>query len=130
MTELPRNTDDLNAIAVEWLGALSDALSNGDQTKLEFLFQQDSHWRDVLAFTWHLTTVNGASKVAAALCGAQLEIKATRFEIDPDRTPPRLVHRADGLDVPHHPPRIKGLRRKDRLESSQGGELRPGFWRA
>lgn len=94
MTWLPRDTDDLNSIAVDWLAALSDALSNGDQTRLESLFQYDSHWRDVLAFTWHLTTVSGAPEVAAALCGAQSETKATRFEIDPYRTPPRLVHRA------------------------------------
>lgn len=94
MTGLPRNTDDLNSIAIEWLAAFSDALSRGEQDRLASLFQRDSHWRDVLAFTWHLTTVNGASELATALCGAQSKTKAIHFEIDPDRTPPRLVHRA------------------------------------
>ena len=41
-----------------------------------------------------MTTVNGASTLAKAICETQTETKAFDFEIDPDTTPPRVVTRA------------------------------------
>ena len=83
MKGLQQNTDQLKSIAVDWLEALSDALSNSDHNRIASLFQQNSHWRDVLAFTWHLTTVNGASKLSVALCQAsrQAEIMAGKLQL-------------------------------------------------
>ena len=65
MTAFP---DDTLAVAKDWLDRFAAALAANDADRLASLFRDDSHWRDVLAFTWHLTTVNGASALAKAIC--------------------------------------------------------------
>ena len=57
------------------------------------LFEEDGNWRDVLAFTWHLTPVVGAVAIAGTMVGRQQAVEARGFGISPDRTPPRLVTR-------------------------------------
>ena len=51
----------------EWLADFEVALSAADAEGLASIFHADSYWRDVLAFTWLITTVRGAENVAAAL---------------------------------------------------------------
>jgi len=74
-----------------WLAEFEKALAAGDASLGE-LFLPDSHWRDLLAFTWRVQTVSGAAKILAAL--KQAGAGATGFEIDRQRTPPRRVTRA------------------------------------
>ena len=45
-----------------WLGAFETALTSRDAAKIGALFHDDCHWRDVLAFTWHFTAVEGREK--------------------------------------------------------------------
>lgn len=91
MTDFP---SDLDGEARAWLAKFADALEHANSEALAALFQPDSHWRDVLAFTWHLTTVDGAAELAQALVAAQSETRASSFALDPDRTAPRMVKRA------------------------------------
>jgi len=91
MTDFP---SDLDGQARAWLAKFADALEHANSEALEALFQPDSHWRDVLAFTWHLTTVDGAAELAQALVATQSEAQASSFALDPDRTAPRMVKRA------------------------------------
>ena len=56
------------------------------------IFHTESHWRDVLALTWRIGTLSGATALAAALAGNRL--KPRGFAVDPRRTPPREVTRA------------------------------------
>lgn len=80
--------------AVErWLTAFESALGAGDTRSLRALFHDDSHWRDLLAFTWHYTSVSGAESLVSALCEAQSHARAARFRVDPERTAPRNVTR-------------------------------------
>ncbi|NCF83509.1 MAG: NAD(P)-binding domain-containing protein, partial [Proteobacteria bacterium] len=51
-------------------------------------------WRDVLAFTWLITTVRGAESVAAALTSRAARIRAKGFRTSREWTPPRKVTRA------------------------------------
>jgi hypothetical protein len=85
---------DVGALVAGWLGRFEQALSRGDGASLRALFQADSHWRDVLALTWHIDTLSGAEAIVAALLALAREAKPWGFEIDPDRTPPRPVVRA------------------------------------
>jgi hypothetical protein len=55
------------------------------------------HWRDVLAFTWHLTPVEGRDNVAARLAAQQEHTGAHGFHLPPGRRPPREVRRL-GID--------------------------------
>jgi len=81
-----------------WLRTFEASLAKADRKALAAHFVADSHWRDLLAFTWHITPKRGAEEIAAALARSQAEIQAKHFAIAQGRTPPRRVQRA-GLDV-------------------------------
>ena len=93
-TPLPTEATEIHDLCREWLAEFSKALVCNDASAIADLFQDASHWRDVLAFTWHLTTVNGAQELASSLCAAQTATRATGFALDAERTPPRRVTRA------------------------------------
>ena len=86
------------ALAAHWLADFEAALQAGDAAALAVLFQPDGHWRDLLAFTWHLTPHRGAEEIAAALIAAQKSTGARNFAIARDRTPPGRRRRL-GTDV-------------------------------
>lgn len=88
----------LTARVDEWLADFEAALSHADSADLARLFQADSYWRDVLAFTWRITTLHGAEQVAGALLARQAPVRASGFKVDRGRTPPRNVTRA-GIDT-------------------------------
>ena len=64
-TETPearnRHLSDADRVQ-EWLSEFEDALRAGDRAELEALFVEDSHWRDLLAFTWNVTPSNTARR--------------------------------------------------------------------
>jgi putative flavoprotein involved in K+ transport len=50
--------------AVErWLSRFDEALTRGDSAVAAELFGHDSYWRDLVAFTWNITTVEGRAGV-------------------------------------------------------------------
>jgi len=83
--------------ALRWLSAFETALVSRDAARIGAMFHQDSHWRDVLAFTWHFTPVEGRDKIAARLATEQGHIAAHRFGLPAGRKPPRNVRRL-GID--------------------------------
>jgi len=85
-------------LAAQWLGDFERALQAGDKAALAALFLPDSHWRDLLAFTWHITPKRGAEEIAAALVAAQKATGAHGFRLAPGRTPPHPRKRL-GNDV-------------------------------
>jgi cation diffusion facilitator CzcD-associated flavoprotein CzcO len=95
---LNREDISVRSAVASWLGAFEDALGNTDTAALASLFEADGHWRDLVAFTWHLSPFAGAADIAAGLANAQPSIKASGFAIDPNRTPPRRAKRL-GRDV-------------------------------
>jgi len=84
--------DDTVRLTETWLEDFGPALADGDERRLAALFHADSHWRDVLALTWRIQTVNGGAAIAAAL--AAHGGRARGFRIDPGRAAPRTVTRA------------------------------------
>jgi cation diffusion facilitator CzcD-associated flavoprotein CzcO len=85
--------------AESWLSDFSAALSAADAGAIAALFHPDSHWRDLLAFTWHISTVSGPAKIADALAGRAGELEPRSFHVDYDATPPRMVTRGGREDV-------------------------------
>ncbi|MBY0332147.1 MAG: FAD-dependent oxidoreductase [Acetobacteraceae bacterium] len=83
--------------AADWLGAFEAALAARDVAGIAALFHADSHWRDVLAFTWHMTPVAGRDAIADRLAADQARTLARGFHLPPDRKPPRRVKRL-GID--------------------------------
>ena len=56
-------TDDISVAADNWLAQFEEALAKSDGDLLKTLFHPDSHWRDVLALSWNIQTVNGLSLI-------------------------------------------------------------------
>ena len=90
---LPR-TETSETIANHWLARFEKALAEPDDILLETLFHPDSHWRDVLALTWHIRTVSGLDAILRALKAHVARANPSDFRTDPHRTAPRLVTRA------------------------------------
>jgi cation diffusion facilitator CzcD-associated flavoprotein CzcO len=80
-----------------WLAAFEAALASRDPGRIAALFHADSHWRDILAFTWHLTPVAGREQIAARLAAEQARTAAHGFHLPEGRKPPRQVRRL-GID--------------------------------
>jgi cation diffusion facilitator CzcD-associated flavoprotein CzcO len=83
--------------AEDWLQAFETALASRNAEAIGALFHQDCHWRDVLAFTWHLTPLAGPKVVAERLVAEQARVGAGGFHIPPGRKQPRNVKRM-GID--------------------------------
>ena len=60
-------TESAAAAAESWLAQFERALAEPDDVLLKTLFHADSYWRDVLALTWHIKTVNGADAILREL---------------------------------------------------------------
>ncbi len=83
--------------AEDWLAAFESALASRDAVRIGALFHEDCHWRDILAFTWHLSSAAGRDAVAARFAAAQTRTGAHGFHLPPGRRPPRHVRRL-GID--------------------------------
>jgi putative flavoprotein involved in K+ transport len=91
---MPDRTEDHASIAARWLAHFADALTRRDATSLTKLFAPDSHWRDVLAFTWNMTTVSGANAIGDNLLQHAAMVTPANIRLASERTPPREVTRA------------------------------------
>ena len=84
MLELTADTRVGNAV-----GALGHALEAGDIGRAVDLFQDDCYWRDLVAFTWNITTMEGKDAVRAMLEAQLAGIDTSNWAIDPAAPPPR-----------------------------------------
>src|SRR5258707_1710208 len=87
-------TDDSSVAADTWLAQFEEALGKPDDALLYQLFHPDSYWRDVLALSWNLQTVNGADAILSELKRHAISASPRGFRIDPDRAAPRWTTRA------------------------------------
>src|SRR5262245_455794 len=87
-------TETIATSVDHWLAQFERALTGPDDDLLRTLFHPDSHWRDLLALTWRIGTVNGADAILRELRAHVGQAEPTGFRTDPDRTPPRHVRRA------------------------------------
>jgi thioredoxin reductase len=87
-------TDDISVAADTWLARFEDALRKPGDGALNFLFLPDSFWRDVLALSWNIQTIEGADAIIAELKRHAGRAAPRRLMIDPDRRAPRKVMRA------------------------------------
>jgi len=87
-------TDDSSVAADNWLSQFEEALAKPDDGALKALFHPDSYWRDVLALSWNIQTLNGADAILKALPPLARSAAPSGFAIDPDRAAPRKVMRA------------------------------------
>jgi putative flavoprotein involved in K+ transport len=84
---------ELRRVAAGWLAGFEAALASGDAAALGRMFHADAHWRDVLAFTWHVTPLAGADAIVQRLLAEQGRVRARGFVLPAERRAPRLVTR-------------------------------------
>jgi cation diffusion facilitator CzcD-associated flavoprotein CzcO len=87
-------TEDISAAADNWLVRFEGALAEPDDGLLKTLFHSNGYWRDVLALSWNIQTINGADPILRELKAHAGRAVPSGFRIDPDRTAPRTVMRA------------------------------------
>ena len=87
-------TDDISVAADNWLAQFEEALTGPDDGLLKTLFGRDSHWRDVLALSWNIQTINGADGILRELKARAPSAAPSGFAVDPERRAPRKVMRA------------------------------------
>jgi putative flavoprotein involved in K+ transport len=91
-------TSTPEAAVAGWLAAFEQALAAGDRATLEALFLSESHWRDLVALTWHIRTFNGCARLLDALLDRASGLEPRNFRIAEDRTPPQWTKRI-GIDT-------------------------------
>jgi putative flavoprotein involved in K+ transport len=66
----------------EWLAALDSALRHGDDAGAAALFGEDCYWRDLVSFTWNITTAEGSAKVRQMIKAAVIPGKPSGWKIE------------------------------------------------
>src|SRR5215813_12760981 len=87
-------TSDIAIAAESWLAEFEAALASRDDGALKKLFHSDSYWRDAVALSWTLQTINGRDAILETLQTQAAKEKPSGFVIAPGRAPPRKVMRA------------------------------------
>ena len=75
---------------------LADALEKGDAKAAAALFQADSYWRDLAAFTWNLKTMEGPGAILAMLESQLPRMKPGSLRLDPAEMPSVSERAAEG----------------------------------
>jgi len=65
----------------DWLDSFQSALDAGDVEAAAELFATDSYWRDLVAFTWNIVTVEGPDGVRDMLAANLERVKPTGFSV-------------------------------------------------
>ncbi|MFC3326544.1 flavin-containing monooxygenase [Mesorhizobium cantuariense] len=72
--------------AAAWLGSFASALEAGDAAAASNLFVDDCYWRDLLTFTWNITTMEGREAIADMLAAALATTKPTAWRLSGEAT--------------------------------------------
>src|SRR5580693_6289847 len=86
-------TDNISIAAENWLAQFEAALAGTGDGSLTALFHPDSFWRDVLALSWNIQTINGGDAIVKEL-QACAGAGPRSFAINPARAAPRRATRA------------------------------------
>lgn len=73
--------------AADWLEQFGRVTAAGDADALRDLFLEDSWWRDLLAFTWDLTTHRGDQVIAQELTSRLDAVAPTGFALEEGKPP-------------------------------------------
>jgi putative flavoprotein involved in K+ transport len=72
--------------AAAWLRLFEDALSQHDSAGVAALFVEVSFWRDLVSFTWNITTLEGPSEICAMLEQRLSDVRPSTFALDGEAT--------------------------------------------
>ncbi|MBL8569309.1 MAG: NAD(P)/FAD-dependent oxidoreductase [Phreatobacter sp.] len=73
---------DARGEASRWLSAFSELLSRDDPARAAELFLDECYWRDFVAFTWNIATLEGRAAIAAMLASRGRDTRASAWTLD------------------------------------------------
>nr|MBP6817612.1 NAD(P)/FAD-dependent oxidoreductase [Burkholderiaceae bacterium] len=68
--------------ATDWLAGLDRALAGPDIAAALALFGDECYWRDLVAFTWNVKTLEGRDEIAAMLRAVLLSVRPAGWRLD------------------------------------------------
>lgn len=77
-------TDTITEQVNNVLSTLNTALTNNDTDSLVNCFLENGYWRDLLAFTWNIKTLEGHAQINDMLLVQLQQINASAFQIAPN----------------------------------------------
>ncbi|MFD9735441.1 NAD(P)-binding domain-containing protein [Umezawaea sp. NPDC059074] len=83
MTETLSQTDAATTVTT-WLADFESALATGDPDAVTALFAEECYWRDLVAFTWNIVTVEGRDGVRDMLAETLERVRPHAFRIADD----------------------------------------------
>jgi putative flavoprotein involved in K+ transport len=86
------STADANQRAASWLQAFEAALARSDLPAILAMFaDEECFWRDMVAFTWNIRTMEGKEQIADFLSATLASIEPRNFRLEGE------AHDADGV---------------------------------
>jgi putative flavoprotein involved in K+ transport len=82
----PATVSEPTRRVVTWFSKFEEALKRNDARAAAALFGVDSYWRDLVAFTWNIATVEGREGVAELVEANAARVGATHFAVDGEAT--------------------------------------------
>ncbi len=98
-----------------WLAKFEEALGGKDVAALRTLFADDCYWRDFLAFTWNLKTLEGRDAIGAMAADTLGHIHARAFTLSGEPT------EADGITDAWFTFETDTVRGKGHIRLNDGG---------
>ena len=72
--------------AITWMESFALALEQGDGAKVAELFGDDCYWRDLVSFTWNMTTVEGREEIAKLVDATCSHVQPQNFVVTDSST--------------------------------------------
>ena len=69
-----------------WLSGFGAAFERGDVDAAAAMFADESYWRDLVSFTWNLTTLEGRAEITEMLRAQLDDVRPTAFALAGDAT--------------------------------------------
>src|SRR5579871_1422938 len=76
------NEKTSSAQVAAWLAALDAALSRDDAAGAAALFHETSYWRDLVSFTWNITTAEGNPAIREMIARAVIPAKPSAWRLE------------------------------------------------
>ncbi|MBI3863836.1 MAG: nuclear transport factor 2 family protein, partial [Planctomycetia bacterium] len=83
MTERP---NALTQQVADWLARFGAALERNDLAGAANLFADECYWRDLVAFTWNIKTLEGKDEIQAMLAATLADARPSAWQIDGEVT--------------------------------------------
>lgn len=75
-----------NVTVTQWLEKLSSAFHSNTPSDAAFLFEEDGYWRDLVAFTWNIKTLEGRTAIRDMINETVSHVRPTNWQLDEDAT--------------------------------------------